>query len=241
MSGIYEDGLGPVAANFTALSPLSFMRRSQDVYPQRLAVIYGQRRDTWSECYRRCVQVADALTKRGVERGTTVAILAANIPELFEAHFAIPMAGAVLNAINTRLDAATIRFILEHGEARVFLVDREFGEVAEQALVGLESPPLVIGIDDQQYPGGKLIGALDYQTLVAEGDGAGDCRLPDNEWDAIALNYTSGTTGNPKGVVYHHRGAYLNAVSNVLTWEMGNHPVYLWTLPMFLCNGWCFP
>jgi fatty-acyl-CoA synthase len=241
MSSIYDVDLGRNAANYAALSPLSFLRRTRDIYPDHPSIIYGARRFTWSQTYDRCAQLADALRRRGIARGDTVAILAANIPEMFEAHFGVPMAGAVLNAINIRLDAATIRFILQHGEAKVLLVDREFGPVAEVALTGLDQRPLVVGIDDAEFAGGKLIGELDYETLLREGAACAGWNLPGDEWDAIALNYTSGTTGNPKGVVYHHRGAYLNAVSNALTWSMGEHPVYLWTLPMFHCNGWCFP
>jgi len=238
---IYETDLDQNPANYTPLSPLSFLRRTRDVYPEHVAVIHGDRRLSWDDVYRRCVRLASALGKRGVEQGDTVAIMAANLPEMFEAHFGAPMAGAVLNAINIRLDASTVRFILQHGEAKVFLVDREFGPVARAALEGLDAPPLVIGIDDAGFDGGELIGELDYEALLAEGDEDADWSLPADEWQAIALNYTSGTTGNPKGVVYHHRGAYLNAVSNALTWSLGEHPVYLWTLPMFHCNGWCFP
>jgi fatty-acyl-CoA synthase len=241
MSNIYDTDLEQNAANHTALSPLSFLRRACDVYPDHPAVIYGSRRYGWAETYARCVQLADALRGRGIQPGDTVAIMAANIPEMFEAHFGVPMAGAVLNAINIRLDAPTVRFILQHGEAKVFLVDREFAGVAEAALAGLDSAPLVVGIDDSACPAGAVIGSIDYATLLDEGSEDAAWSLPADEWNAIALNYTSGTTGNPKGVVYHHRGAYLNAVSNALTWSMGEHPVYLWTLPMFHCNGWCFP
>ena len=241
MSNIYDTDLDQNAANYTPLSPLSFLERTRDVYPDHTAVVYGDRRYTWSQTHERCVRLADALKRRGVGAGDTVAIMAANIPEMFEAHFGVPMAGAVLNAINVRLDAATVRFILQHGEARVFLVDREFAAVAEQALAGLDAAPLVVGIDDVSCAQGAVIGEVDYETLLTEGGPDTAWSLPADEWQAIALNYTSGTTGNPKGVVYHHRGAYLNAVSNALTWGMGQHPVYLWTLPMFHCNGWCFP
>ena len=241
MSTIYDKDLPQNLANFVPLSPLSLLRRSCDVYPERVAVIYGERRYRWLDTYRRCARLADALRRRGVGRSDTVAILAANLPEMYEAHFGVPMAGGVLNAINTRLDAATVRFILEHGEARVFLVDKEFGPLAKEAMAGMSQPPVVIGIEDAACSTGEVIGDVTYEALLAEGDPDADWSLPEDEWDAIALNYTSGTTGNPKGVVYHHRGAYLNAVSNALTWDMGESPVYLWTLPMFHCNGWCFP
>ena len=246
---IYDKDLDSNAANFTALSPISMMRRAAAVYSDKPAVIYGQRRVSWAEIFTRCASVAVALTQRGLGQGDTVAVLSANLPEMFEAHFAIPMCGAVLNAINMRLDAASVAFILEHGEAKLLLVDKEFGPLAEQALALMSAPPPVIHIDDASYPDGKLVGDENYEDLVRQGEDSpsaqismdATCFLPNNEWDAIALNYTSGTTGNPKGVVTHHRGAYLNAVSNALTWSMGDHPVYLWTLPMFHCNGWCFP
>ena len=243
---IYEQGLAQNLANFTPLSPLSLLRRAASIYPDKTAVIQHQRRLTWGEVFDRCQRFAAALSKRGIGKGDTVAILSANTPEMFEAHFAIPMAGAVLNAINMRLDAATVSFILQHGKAKLLLVDKEFGPLAESALELMSSPPEVVHIDDPNCDVGHLVGANSYDDLLAEGDASGvgvDAAeyLPDDEWDAIALNYTSGTTGNPKGVVYHHRGAYLNALSNALSWHMGDHPVYLWTLPMFHCNGWCFP
>ena len=246
---IYEQDLDTNAANYAALSPISMMRRAASIYPDKPAVVYGQRRVSWGKVYVRCASVAAALTQRGIGRGETVAVLSANLPEMFEAHFAIPMCGAVLNAINMRLDAASVAFILEHGEAKLLIVDKEFGPLAEQALALMLAPPPVIHIDDTSYSGGKLIGEENYEDLVRQGQDSPSVQisadavefLPDDEWDAIALNYTSGTTGNPKGVVTHHRGAYLNAVSNALTWSMGDHPVYLWTLPMFHCNGWCFP
>jgi len=246
---IYDEDLDKNAANFTALSPISMMRRAASIYPDRTAVIYGQRRVSWGDVYTRCASVAAALTNRGIGSGDTVAVLSANLPEMFEAHFAVPMSGAVLNAINMRLDAATVAFILEHGEAKLLMVDKEFGPLAEEALALMSAPPPTIHIDDTSCPDGKLIGEESYEDLVRQGENSSSNEisadaidfLPASEWDAIALNYTSGTTGNPKGVVTHHRGAYLNAVSNALTWDMGEHPVYLWTLPMFHCNGWCFP
>ncbi len=247
---IFNEKLDANPANFVPLSPISMLRRAAFIYPDMAAVRYGTRAITWSQVYQRSAQVAQALNDRGVGKGDTVAILSANIPEMFEAHFAVPMAGAVLNAINMRLDAATVAFILEHGEAKLLLVDKEFGPLAEAALARMDAPIEVIHIDDETYHDGKLLGQESYEDLVTQGLAAGEralaasdasAYLPDDEWDAIALNYTSGTTGNPKGVVYHHRGAYLNALSEALTWNMGDHPVYLWTLPMFHCNGWCFP
>ncbi|HYC14695.1 MAG TPA: acyl-CoA synthetase, partial [Stellaceae bacterium] len=196
---------------------------------------------SWAETYRRCRRLASALERRGIGQGDTVAVMAPNVPAIFEAHFGVPMVGAVLNALNIRLDAESIAFILAHGEAKVLLTDREFSPVIEKALALLERKPLVVDIDDPLAVGGKLLGALDYEALLAEGDPEFKWERPRDEWAAIALNYTSGTTGNPKGVVYHHRGAYLNALGNILTWSMPQHPVYLWTLPMFHCNGWCFP
>ncbi|WP_305857696.1 acyl-CoA synthetase [Balneatrix alpica] len=234
-------GLDPNPANYTALSPLSFLARSAEVYPERVAVIHQQVRRNWRDTYRRCKQLASALQRRGIGKGDTVAVMAPNIPEMFEAHFAIPMAGAVLNALNIRLDAEALGFILAHAEAKVVLVDREFTEVIRQAVARLPEPPLLVDIEDDSYNGGEPISPLSYEALLAEGDADFAWQLPENEWDAISLNYTSGTTGDPKGVVYHHRGAYLNALSNLISWEMGLHPVYLWTLPMFHCNGWCFP
>jgi fatty-acyl-CoA synthase len=237
----YSTGLDKNAANYTPLSPLSLLARSAYVYPDRVAVVHGDARYTWSEVYARCRRLASALQRRGIGTGDTVAAMLPNIPAMYEAHFGVAMAGAVLNTLNTRLDAEAIAFMLDHGEATVLLTDREFSPTIEQALARVKRKPLVIDVDDPLFAGGKLLGAATYETFIAEGDAAFEWRLPGDEWDAIALNYTSGTTGNPKGVVYHHRGAYLNAISNIVSWGMPPHAVYLWTLPMFHCNGWCFP
>jgi len=239
--GIYETGLDKGAANFAPLTPLTLLERAATVFPERCSVIHGERRYSWAQTYARCRRLASALAKRGIGLGDTVAIMAPNVPEIYEAHFGVPMLGAVLNALNTRLDAATIAFILEHGEAKVLIADREFSGVVGPALEELGRDILVIDIDDALADGGELLGEMDYETFLEEGDPGYAWRMPEDEWEAISLNYTSGTTGNPKGVVYHHRGAYLNAMGNILTWSIPAHPVYLWTLPMFHCNGWCFP
>ncbi len=238
---ISVDPLGRGPANYVSLSPLSFLPRAADVYPDRLSVVHGARRYTWRESYERCRRLASALRRAGVGKGDTVALMAPNIPEAFECHFGVPMAGAILNALNTRLDAATIAFILEHGASKVLITDKEFSPVIKDALSQMKVKPRVIDIDDALAAGGELLGESDYEAFLEGGDPAFDWELPGDEWDAISLNYTSGTTGNPKGVLYHHRGAYLNAMGNALAWNMGSHPVYLWTLPMFHCNGWCFP
>jgi fatty-acyl-CoA synthase len=237
----YEEGLPPTPANYAPLTPISFLARTAGVYPGHTSVVHGDTRHTWAETYTRCRRLASALAKRGVGRGDTVSIIAPNVPAIYEASFGVPMLGAVLNTINTRLDARTIAFILEHCEARVLITDREFSSTVAAALGELERPPLVIDIDDPMAPPGELLGELTYEDFLAEGDPEFDWIPPDDEWRAISLNYTSGTTGDPKGVVYHHRGAYLNALSNAIGWNMPHHPVYLWTLPMFHCNGWCFP
>jgi fatty-acyl-CoA synthase len=241
MSGasVYDQDLDKNDANYVALTPLTYLERSAAIWPDRIAVVHGAVRRTWAETYVRCRRLAAGLAQRGIGKGDTVAMLAANTPELFEGHFGVPLAGAVLNAINTRLDFEAIAFILNHGEAKMLIVDREFSGVAKKAVAMLETPIPVFDIDDPSYEGGELIGQGTYEDLLAEDQHP--WTMPADEWDAIALNYTSGTTGNPKGVVYHHRGAYLNAVSNALSWNMGDGPVYLWTLPMFHCNGWCFP
>jgi fatty-acyl-CoA synthase len=241
-TGPFDTGLERTAANYAPLTPLVFLDWSADVYPDRPSVVHGARRYTWSQTRERCRRLASALVARGVEPGDTVAIMAANIPETYEAHFGVPMAGAVLNALNTRLDAATLAFMLDHSEASVLLVDREFAPVVARALQTTTVRPLVVDIDDSEYDGEeRMFGILDYEALLAEGDPDFQRSHPLDEWDAISLNYTSGTTGNPKGVVYHHRGAHLNALSNIISWGMPRHSVYLWTLPMFHCNGWCFP
>ena len=237
----YDIGLGKTAANYAALSPLSFLAKAAAVYPERIALIHGPRHITWGETYARCRRLASALQQRGIGAGDTVAVMAPNIPATYEASFGVPMCGAVLNTMNIRLDAEAIAFQLMHSEARVLLTDREFSGTIAAALALLQHRPLVIDIDDALYEGGDLLGTLEYEALLAEGDPAFEWQLPADEWDAITLNYTSGTTGNPKGVVYHHRGAYLNALSNIVSWGMPQHAVYLWTLPMFHCNGWCFP
>jgi fatty-acyl-CoA synthase len=238
----YDTNLDRNPANFVALSPLSFLERTARVYPQRLALVHGALRQTWAVTFERCRRLASALQRRGIGLGDTVAAMLPNTPPMYEAHFGVPVTGAVLNTLNTRLDPEAIAFQLDHGEAKVLLTDREFSSTIARALTLMTGPkPLVIDVLDAEFEGGKSLGELDYEAFLAEGDPAFAWTLPADEWQAISLNYTSGTTGNPKGVVTHHRGAYLNAVSNVVTWTMPQHPVYLWTLPMFHCNGWCFP
>ena len=239
-------GLAPNAANYAPLTPLDFLARTAAVYPERTAVVHGDLKRSWRETDRRCRSLAAALAGRGIGAGDVVAVMAPNSPPMLEAHFGVPLAGALLNALNVRLDAATIAYILKHGKAKALITDRAFAETIAPALKQLDRDILVIDIDDPLAaetgePRGPALGVCDYETFLAEGapDFAGV--RPSDEWQAISLNYTSGTTGNPKGVVYHHRGAYLNAVGNVLAWGLAAHPVYLWTLPMFHCNGWCFP
>jgi fatty-acyl-CoA synthase len=238
----YETGLERNRANYAALTPLTFLDWSAQVYPEHTAVIHGSRRQTWRETGGRCRRLASALAARGVVAGDTVSVVAANTPEMVEVHFGVPMTGAVLNTINTRLDAGTVAEILQHAASDVLLVDREFAPMVAEALAATSRRPLVVDIDDPEYDGpGERLGELDYEALLRDGDEDYAYDEPQDEWQAISLNYTSGTTGDPKGVVYHHRGAHLNAVGNVLTWGMPRHAVYLWTLPMFHCNGWCFP
>ena len=237
---IYERSLDRVAANYHALTPLSFLERSASVYPERTAVIHGERRYTYSEMLARCRRLAGALAARGIGLGDTVSIMAPNVPAMLEAHYGVPMAGAVLNAINYRLDAATIRFILGHAETRVLIVDREFSPVVGAALEGLAAPPLIIDVDDPLGGGGERLGEKDYEAFLEEGSPGHAYAHPADEWQAIGLCYTSGTTGDPKGVVTHHRGAYLNALGQILAFGIGARTRYLWTLPMFHCNGWTF-
>jgi len=238
----FETDLDKNAANHAPLTPLGFIERTAAVFPQRIAVIHGARRYTWRETYARCRRLASALAKLGVGVGDPVAVMLANTPEMVECHFGVPMTGGVLLSLNTRLDAEAIAFMLEHGGAKVLITDREFSPTVKGALARLASKPQVIDVDDPEYPGaGELLGGKTYEALLAEGDPEYAWTWPADEWNAISLNYTSGTTGDPKGVVYHHRGAYLNAVCNIVTWGMPHHAVYLWTLPMFHCNGWCFP
>ncbi|MGJ5195480.1 acyl-CoA synthetase [Bradyrhizobium sp. HKCCYLRH1030] len=238
----YQLGLDKTPANYVPLTPLSFLARSAAVYPDHVSTVYEGRSFTWRQTYDRCRRFASYLAGRGIGVGDTVAAMLPNIPAMNEAHFAVPMAGAVLNTLNIRLDASSIAFQLDHGQAKIILVDPEFSGVISEALKLMSgAKPFVIDVDDASYAGGSRIGEIEYEAAVASGDPSFEPRRPTDEWDAIAMSYTSGTTGNPKGVVTHHRGAYLNAVSNILAGGLGQHPVYLWTLPMFHCNGWCFP
>src|SRR5581483_9052472 len=238
----YDVGLDKNGANYVPLTPLSFLERSAAVYPNHVSTVYEGRSFTWSQTHERCRRFASYLANKGISEGDTVAAMLPNVPAMNELHFAVAMAGAVLNALNIRLDAASIAFQLDHGAAKIILVDPEFAGVISDAMKQMSGErPAVIDVDDATFSGGKRIGSIEYEAAVAQGEPNFVAKRPADEWDAIALSYTSGTTGNPKGVVTHHRGAYLNAVSNMLAANLGRHPVYLWTLPMFHCNGWCFP
>ena len=239
---IYRQHLDKNPANHVALSPLTFLERSASVYPQHCAVIHGQRRYSWADMFERARRLASALTRLGLGSGDTVAVMLHNTPEMLDCHFGVPVTGAVLNTLNTRLDAQTIAFMLNHGEAKLLIADRECSAVVKKALTLLGRDITLVDVDDSQYTGpGERLSALEYEAFLASGDPHYPWQMPADEWDAIALNYTSGTTGSPKGVVYHHRGAYLNALSNIVSWGIPPQSVYLWTLPMFHCNGWCFP
>ena len=243
MASIYDTDLPRTPANFAPMTPLAFIQRTAEVYPERLAIVHGELRQNWAQTYDRCRQLASALQKHGIGKKDTVAAMLLNTPPMVEAHFGVPMAGAVLNTLNTRLDPEAVAFMLDHGEAKAIIVDPEFAGIVKKALALRTStaPLLVIDVEDALYGEGTKIGSVTYEAFVAQGDAKFAWKYPADEWDAIALNYTSGTTGNPKGVVYHHRGAATNAISNILEWDLPKHAVYLWTLPMFHCNGWCFP
>ncbi|AXF23639.1 acyl-CoA synthetase [Burkholderia pyrrocinia] len=241
MTQMFEAGLGRRDANYVPLTPIDFLVRTAEVYGERLAIVHGDVRRTWGETCTRAKQLASALAQAGVGRGDTVAAMLPNIPAMVEAHFGVPMAGAVLNTINTRLDVTSVLFMLRHGEAKVLIVDTEYAELAHRAALEVPGLKIVSVADAMPADPARFAGATDYEAFVASGDADYAWTPPADEWDAIALNYTSGTTGDPKGVVYHHRGAYLAAISNLLEWDMPKHAVYLWTLPMFHCNGWCFP
>ena len=243
MASIYDTDLPRTEANFAPFTPLAFIQRTAEVYPDKLAIVHGELRQNWAQTYDRCRQLASALQKHGIGKNDTVAAMLPNTPPMVEAHFGVPMAGAVLNTLNTRLDPEAVAFMLDHGEAKAIIVDPEFAGIVKKALALRTStaPLLVIDVEDALYGEGTKIGSVTYEAFVAQGDAKFAWKYPADEWDAIALNYTSGTTGNPKGVVYHHRGAATNAISNILEWDLPKHAVYLWTLPMFHCNGWCFP
>jgi len=241
MSNHFETDLPQNPANYAALSPITFLTRTAFVHPQRTSVIHGKRHWTWAETYQRCCKLASALSKRGIGKGDTVSILAPNIPAIFEAHFGVLMTGAVLNTLNIRLEAETLANIFEHAETKVLLADREFSPLIKEALAKVNRKILLIDIDDPEIESGEFLGEIEYEDFLAEGSVDFEAVLPEDDWQSVSLNYTSGTTGIPKGVVYHSRGAYLLSTGNVLAWEMPHRPVYLWTLPMFHCNGWCFP
>ena len=243
---MYVRGLQPTSANHVAISPISFIERTALVFPNKPAIVHGALRQTWLETFTRCRQLASALQKAGIQAGDTVAVMLPNTPPMVEAHFGVPMSGAVLNTLNTRLDAANIAFMLKHGEAKLVIVDSEFASVMKEALEILKketgrTPQVIDALDEAFVPATLKLGRTDYEAFIHTGDPDFPVRLPQDEWQSLCLNYTSGTTGDPKGVVYSHRGAAINAVSNILDWNLSNHFVYLWTLPMFHCNGWCFP
>lgn len=243
---MYVRGLQPTPANHVALSPISYLERAALVFPNKIAIVHGDLRQTWLQTFTRCRQLASALQKKGIQTGDTVAVMLPNTPPMVEAHFGVPMSGAILNTLNTRLDAANIAFMLKHGEAKLVIVDSEFAHIMKEALEILKqetgrTPQVIDALDEAFVPATLRLGQSTYESFIAAGDANFPVALPLDEWQSICLNYTSGTTGDPKGVVYSHRGAAVNAVSNILDWDISNHPVYLWTLPMFHCNGWCFP
>jgi fatty-acyl-CoA synthase len=242
MASPYDTNLDRNPANYQPLTPLTYLSRSALIFPDHTAIVHGDLKRSYRDFYTRSRQLASALAKRGIGRGDTVSVMLANTPGMLECHYGVPMCKAVLNTLNTRLDAAILAFTLDHAETKVLIVDREFSDVMKEALANAKVKPLIIDYDDPVYDGpGERLGKIEYEAFIAEGDPNFDWPMPDEEWDAISLNYTSGTTGDPKGVVYHHRGAHLLAIANVVTGAMSRHPVYLWTLPMFHCNGWCFP
>lgn len=237
---IYDMHLAQNSANHVPLTPLQFLERTAQVYPDRISIIHGDTQYRWKDTYTRCRKLASALAKRGIGKGDTVAVMANNTPEHIEAHYGVPMCGAVITGFNTRLDAAMLAFMIVHSEAKILLTDRQYSDVVAEALDMLDKKPLIIDIDDPQHEGRELLGDMDYEALLAEGDAQYAWKWPQDEWDAISMNYSSGTTGDPKGVVYHHRGAFLNSMGNATAWNMTHHPIYLWTLPMFHASGWCF-